>query len=393
MNLKQIISKDMALANLMELLKIEGLTGGEANVADWIAGHLVESGVPAESIWRDSANRYAGKGFETGNLIVKIPGRRDSRRLMFSAHMDTVPLCRGAEPRLRDGRVEPAGNTGLGGDDRAGCAAIVTLAECLFKSDISHPPLTLLFVFGEEGGLRGSRHVDLSELGNPTLGFNLDGESPEQISIGAIGATRWDCWIKGKSAHAGLNPEKGVSAAMIAGLALSEIRKAGYFGRIDLAEGQGRSNVGGMHGGEVANQVMDKLHVFGECRSHDPDFLMQITNFYQTAFERAAGRVRSSSGEMGSLKFLSETSYKSFLLDESEPAVRALVEAVGSLGLTPELIRLNAGLDANNFNEKGLPCVTLGTGTHNFHSLDEYVDLGEYLQTCKILLQLCLQNR
>ena len=49
---------------------------------------------------------------------------------------------------------------------------------------------------------------------------------------------------------------------------------------------------------------------------------------------------------------------------------------------------MDAGLDANNFNEKGLPTVTLGTGSHNFHQLSEYVEIEEYLQTCLVLEQI-----
>ena len=55
------------------------------------------------------------------------------------------------------------------------------------------------------------------------------------------------------------------------------------------------------------------------------------------------------------------------------------------IGLIPNPLVMDAGLDANNFNEKGLPTVTLGTGSHNFHQLSEYVEIDEYLQTCKVL--------
>ena len=46
------------------------------------------------------------------------------------------------------------------------------------------------------------------------------------------------------------------------------------------------------------------------------------------------------------------------------------------------------GLDANNFNEKGLPTVTLGTGSHKFHQLEEYVVIKEYLTACEVLLNI-----
>jgi di/tripeptidase len=49
---------------------------------------------------------------------------------------------------------------------------------------------------------------------------------------------------------------------------------------------------------------------------------------------------------------------------------------------------MDAGLDANNFNEKGLPTVTLGTGSHKFHQVEEYVDIKEYLLACEVLLNI-----
>ena len=55
------------------------------------------------------------------------------------------------------------------------------------------------------------------------------------------------------------------------------------------------------------------------------------------------------------------------------------------MGLQPNPLIMDAGLDANNFNQKGLPTVTLGTGAHNFHQLSEYVVIEEYYTTCRVL--------
>ena len=122
--------------------------------------------------------------------------------------MDTVPLCRGAKPIVKGKRIISEGKTGLGGDDRSGCAAIVTLAETLLSSKAPRPPITLLFPIAEENGLHGSRTVRLSDLGHPVMGFNLDGQEPNEIVIGAMSALRWQAQIEGISAHAGLEPEK-----------------------------------------------------------------------------------------------------------------------------------------------------------------------------------------
>ena len=140
-----------------------------------ITRKLLAAGCRKAWIKQDDAHRQLGPGYETGNLIVQLPGTvKHAPRILFSAHMDTVPLCKGAEPVVKDKRVVARGHTGLGGDDRSGCAAMVVMGETLLRHRIPHPPITLLFPIAEENGLHGSRMVRLEDLGNPAMGFNLD---------------------------------------------------------------------------------------------------------------------------------------------------------------------------------------------------------------------------
>jgi tripeptide aminopeptidase len=220
------------------------------------------------------------------------------------------------------------------------------------------------------------------------MGFNLDGQEPNEIVIGAMSAVRWEANITGLSAHAGLEPHKGISATIIAANALAAIHEKGYFGRIEKGTRRGTANVGTIHGGEASNQVMDQLTLTGECRSHNPRFLEQIIRTYQNEFNRAAGNAKNHAGKTGSVDFNVESDYRAFRLKRSEPCVKIACQAVTNIGLTPNPLVMDAGLDANNFNEKGLPTVTLGTGAHNFHQLTEYVAIDEYLQTCVILEQI-----
>ena len=282
-------------------------------------------------------------------------------------------------------RIIAKGKTGLGGDDRSGCAAILTLAETLLSKETQRPPITLLFPIAEENGLHGSRMVRFSDLGNPAMGFNLDGQEPNEIVIGAMSAARWQANIIGVSSHAGLEPQKGVSAGLIAAKAISAISKKGYFGKIKKGNKYGTSNVGSINGGEASNQVMDHLIISGECRSHNQSFLEQIIRMHQKEFNHAAKTTKNSEGKHGKVIFKNESDYRAFRLKKSEPCVQIACKAVKKIGLIPNPLVMDAGLDANNFNEKGLPTVTLGTGSHNFHQLSEYVEIDEYLQTCKVL--------
>ena len=89
----------------------------------------------------------------------------------------------------------------------------------LLKQKLPHPPLTLLFTVREESGLFGARHLDPADLQGPAMGFNFDGRSAADITIGAVGADRWEVDIHGKASHAGVVPGTGISATMVAALA------------------------------------------------------------------------------------------------------------------------------------------------------------------------------
>lgn len=383
------INKNQALKNLLDLLAIEGPSGRESKVVAAISGKLIAAGCKKAWIKTDDAHKRLGDGYEIGNLIIQLPGTvKSAPRIMFSAHMDTVPLCKGAEPVVKGKHIVSKGDTGLGGDDRSGCASIVTMIETLLKNKLPHPPITLLFPIAEENGLNGSRMARFEDLGNPAMGFNLDGQEPNEIVIGAMSAARWQVEVSGRSSHAGLAPHKGISAGLIASKAMARIAEQGYFGRIVKGNRKGTSNLGSMQGGEASNQVMDKAILTGECRSHSPAFLEQIVKVYKSSFEWAAKSVTNDEGKCGSVKFTMASDYRAFRLKKTEPCVKIAGNAVEAAGLTPNPLIMDAGLDANNFNEKGLPTVTLGTGAHQFHQTDEYVDIKEYLTTCEVLLNI-----
>jgi tripeptide aminopeptidase len=383
-----LVNQEHALTHLLDLLSVEGLTGQESKVVAALTKKLVAAGCKKAWIKTDDAHKRLGDGYEIGNLIVKMPGTIKAPRIMFSAHMDTVPLCKGAVPIVKGNRIVAKGKTGLGGDDRSGCAAIVTLAETLLKNKIPHPPITLLFPIAEENGLHGSRMVRFKDLGNPEMGFNLDGQHPNEIVIGAMSAVRWTAEISGLSTHAGIEPHKGISAGLIASKAMTTIAEKGYFGRITKANRTGTSNLGTIHGGEASNQVMDHCIMTGECRSHSPAFLEQIIKAYKTSFVQAAKSVVNDAGKCGKVKFTVVSDYNAFRLKKSEPCVKIAGRAVEAVGKKPNPLVMDAGLDANNFNEKGLPTVTLGTGSHKFHQLEEYVDIKEYLTGCEVLVNI-----
>jgi len=380
------VDPDRALAHLMDLLSVEGLSGREKKVAETVHRKARAAGCKASWIGCDESNHRIPGDFEIGNLIINLPGSIKGPRRLLSGHLDTVPLCRGAIPVRQRGRIVSKGPTGLGGDNRTAVACMVSVLETILRGGLDHPPLTFLFTVGEEMGLWGARTVRLADLGRPKLGFNIDGGNPAELTIGALGADRWEVDISGRAAHAGAHPDHGVSAALIASMAVADVATRGYFGKIRRQGKRGTSNVGIFRGGEATNQVTDHVYVKGESRSHDPRFVTKITETYRKAFERAAKKVKNHQGRCGRIDFRARRDYDPFRLERTEPVVRAALKAARSVGLRPRLSVADGGLDANHLTARGIPTVTLGAGQHSPHTVDEYVDIGEYLDGCRLAL-------
>ncbi len=388
-----------AEAHLMRFLSVEGVTGYEGNIAAAVTDALKAIGVPASAIRFDDANTRIPLPTETGNLIVDLPGTRDGRRLLFSTHLDTVPLCAGAKPRKEGDRIVSDGTTALGGDARTGVALLVVLAETLIKYKLPHPPITLLFTVREESGLHGSRELNPVDLGGPAMCINVDGQLASDLIIGAVGQENWEAEIRGRASHAGVAPEKGISATLVAAIALVEAQKAGWFGKVVRPEGRGTSNVGifggkdGKPAGDATNVVTDYAFIKGEARSPDAAFARKIAEGYGDAFAVAKGQVKDHEGETSTVAFRHQTAYPPFKLAEDSPVVERAVKALEILGIEANRLFSNGGLDANWLDKHGIPTVTIGAGQAEIHTVKEYVNLGEYEKGCRLgILMATLQE-
>jgi tripeptide aminopeptidase len=393
-----VLDTGEAVDRLMRFLAVEGTTGHERAIGKEVVRDLTASGVPRGGIAFDGANKHIPPPTESGNLIVKLPGTRPGPRRLFMTHLDTVPLCAGAVPVRKGNRIVAAGRTALGGDNRTGCACLATMLATLLRAKLPHPPLTVLFTVREESGLWGARFVERAALGEPPMGFNVDGRTARHITIGAVGADRWQVEVRGKASHAGVYPERGISATVVVGLALAEVYRGGWFGKVLRDGREGTSNVGpvgdhdGRSAGQATNVVTDYVLVHGESRSHDRRFVRAITAAYRDAFKLAAKEVRDDRGRSARVKFTSHLDYYPFHIREDAPVVRVAQAAAARLGWEPMLRLSNGGLDANWTVRHGIPTITFGAGQNNVHTVEEFVDIPEFLDGCRFALALATQE-
>lgn len=379
------INETRAIRLVTQLMGIRGPSCEETEVAGFISDFLIDSGVPQNAITHDTAHKRTPRPGAVGNLIVKLPGNAKRPRVMLSAHMDTVPICVGAKPKRSGDTVASADRTtGLGADDRAGVAAILTAAVESLASGDPLPPITLCFFVQEEIGLQGSRNLNPSKLGKVAMAYNFDGSSPFKLTIGATGGERMKIVLHGLAAHAGLDPAGGASALHAAGIAIASLHRDGWLGAVRKGKRLGTSNIGVIHGGAATNVVCDRVEIDAEARSHDGAFRDTIATAIATAFEKAASQVQSSGGTSVRAEIARRVDYDSFRLSEDEPVVTAAVEAVKSAGGDPVVSVSNGGLDANWLVRHGIPTVTLGCGQRNVHTTSETLDIPDFLAACRI---------
>jgi hypothetical protein len=160
---------ERAVERLMRFLAVEGVTGQEKAVGAEVVRALVEAGVPRRAVRFDGAAGRIPLPTQTGNLIVTLPGtRRDLPRLLFMTHLDTVPLCAGAEEAVVRHAVAAA--------ERAGTAPVLRTTNGGLDANwlVRHGVPTITFGAGQRDVHTVEEYVEVADfLGGCRLALAL----------------------------------------------------------------------------------------------------------------------------------------------------------------------------------------------------------------------------
>jgi len=374
-----MIDRERLTAEFARLSAIASPSLGEGEVARYLVGRLDQLGAEVEM---DDAGERAGG--DCGNLIARFPAvGREGEPLLLSAHMDTVEPCAGVEPVLRDGVFTSAGDTVLGADDKAGIAEILEALEVVRERGIPHPPLEVVITIAEEVGLLGAKLLGSDALAS-RRGLALDTSGVDLLIHRAPCANKLRFEILGREAHAGIAPEKGISAIEVAARAIAAMR----LGRLDE---ETTANIGSIGGGQATNIVPKRVVVEGEARSHDPEKLARQTAHMVECFEAAARQMaREIDGEQVVPAVGAEvmSDYPRMAVDRQAPVIRLVEEAAARLGRTVEVRSAGGGSDANIFNGRGIETVILGTGMTDVHSVEESVRVDDMVRVAELLVEI-----
>lgn len=372
-----MISQDRLINEFMELVRIDSETRNERPIADVLKEKFSALGLTATE---DDSQERTGHG--AGNLFVTWPAIDgvSAPKLLFTCHMDTVVPGQNIKPSLgEDGWITSDGSTILGADDKAGLAALFEAIRVIQEQKLPHGQIQFVITAGEESGLMGARAMDPANL-DADLGFALDSNGEVgAIAIAAPTQARVTMQIFGKSAHAGVNPEDGISAIQVAGKAISAMK----LGRID---NETTANIGKFAGGGPTNVVCDHVQLDAEARSIVQEKVERQIESMREALETTAREYGAQS------EFRSEIIYPAFSFNEHDPVVQLADRAITSLGLTTRLFASGGGSDANVFNGLKVPTVNLAVGYEDIHTTKERIKAEDIVKVASLVVAIVAES-
>lgn len=364
-----MFNQERLVGNFLNMVKISSPSLKEREMAEYLKNELKDLGLEIEE---DNAGSKIGGN--SGNIVavLKAPGKK---KILFSSHMDTVSPCEKITPIVEDGIIKTDGTSVLGGDDKAGIAAIIEMIRMIKESGVDHPEIIAVFSVAEEIGLLGAQHFDLDKY-KPDYAFIIDsGGAPGSAVIQTPFAAKGEIKVIGKTAHAGVAPELGINALMVASHAITKLR----LGRIDA---ETTSNIGIVKGGQAVNIVMPEVSMMYEARSFKGETLDALLAETFDIFEKTTAQF-GAKFEHSVVK-----GYKGYKLEDGCEILNVFEKACSASGADFKKVSSGGGCDANIYSGKGIVSINMGIGMSKVHTNDEFIKIEDMVNCTKLIYEI-----
>ncbi len=363
------LNEKRLIKTFTELAHIASPSWNEKGVIDYIIKKLKKINISVKKI--KCASSY--------NLYIDLKNNKYSTPLLFAAHMDTVTPCEKIKVIEKSDRLCSDGTTILGADDKAGVAAIIEMIYFIKENKLSHHSLEIIFSCAEEVGLCGIKNFNFSKL-KAKSGIVVDGDGPiGTATLQAPYHTTFHIEITGKAAHAGVEPEKGISAITV----LAEIINSFPKGRLDK---ETTLNVGIISGGKANNIVAEKAALDMEARSLNNIKLKRLEQKVITIAREKAKKHKTK------IKIDKQREYNGYLIKKSDPLIKLFEKAASHINLKPIYEASGGGSDTNIINANKIKALNISIGMTNVHTTKEYLKKKDLIAGTKLLIALA-ENR
>ena len=368
------MSQPAIIEEFLELVQLNVNSRNERLIADVVAAKLKALGLTVEE---DATGETIGGN--AGNLIARLPGDPAISPLMFSAHLDRVKNHGRIKPIIDGDLIKSDGTSILAADDVSGLCAILDGLRRVRDENIPHGEIEVVFSVAEEVGLLGARYLDYSKI-KSKMSYVIDSGGPLGTVVNQA-PTQYTFLIKitGKSAHAGIEPEKGLSAIRVGATALTRLRE----GRLSPRT---TSNFGLFNAGTATNIVCQYAEIRGEARSTDQkelaDYLQEVQNVFRHVGQEFGAEVEVEV----------TLEYQTFTVPENDEVITLAGRALKNLGLELKVIGTGGGMDGNFFNQHGLKAVGLAPGYVGVHTPDEQQSVSDLIKCGQLVTEIIRES-
>ncbi|MSU03098.1 M20/M25/M40 family metallo-hydrolase [Tissierella pigra] len=368
------MNKERLINSFIEMLKIHSPSKKEGEFAKYMVNLL--EGLGADIYLDEGYLQYGG---DSPSIIAKIPGDIEGEGVTLAAHMDVIEPNLNVEPIIEGNIIKTNGTTTLGGDDKGGIASILEVIRTIKEEKISHKDIYVVLTPCEEIGMLGAKYFDWGNVPKdmmPAKNMIVVDNSGAAGIIAHSAPSKYDFEIrfKGRNAHAGIEPEKGINAIAMAAHTLTHMNT----GRIDDLT---TSNISTIDSKFPSNVVPDICTMTGEVRSHSEEKILEILESYKNRCDETVERFG------GSYEINYKCDYPVLKPKDDLKFAKEFVRVYEEMGVNSELKIIGGGSDSNIFAEQGFNSIIIGVGMNKVHTVDEYLEIAELFKTTEAIIR------
>lgn len=269
------------------------------------------------------------------------------------------------------------GRTLLGGDDKAGVAIIMEVAQTLIENPhLMHGPVRVVFTCDEEIG-HGTDKIDLATV-DAMVAYTIDGGGAGVIDVETFSADAATVRFIGHNIHPSIGKGRMINAVRAAADFVAALP------RQTCTPETTDDRDGFIHphsiGGGVGEATVELI-----LRSFESDDLTE----YAAQIESTANAIAKQTPGL-KVEVSVRRQYRNLRdgLQSLPEAVTFAERAFANLNRPSTCMIIRGGTDGSQLTEKGLPTPNLSSGQHNIHAVTEFACLDEMVEAAEHVIEM-----
>lgn len=377
--------KEELIKLCQDIIKIQSYSGNEGKLVEFLEKKMKECGFDDVIV-----DKY-------GSIIGKIKGKRPGNKVLFDAHIDTVPAEDSEKwshdpfgAVIEDGRIY-----GRGTSDMKGSLSAMIIAAKYFAKDNNKDFPGEIYISGvvHEECFEGVASRNISEYVKPD--YVVIGEASHlNLKIGQRGRAEVVVETFGVPAHSA-NPEKGINAVYSMAEIINKLQEIPYEedeflgkGILELTDIKSSPYPGASVVPSYCKATYDRRLLVGETKESVLKPIVELIEElkknkpnvdYKVSYARGKEKCHTGAFIEG------ERFFPAWCYDENEVFVKNTYEKLKSIGIMPKITNYSFCTNGSHYaGEAGIKTIGFGPSKENIaHTIDEYIEIEQLEKACK----------